>query len=375
MATSLTITRHDGSLGELAPVWGVLLDPEHPGAAFRSYAWISAWWRHASSRLSPWVLVARDGARIAAILPMYAERTILGGTRLRLMGDDIVGSDYVGVVAARGDEARAVSAFAAHLAMLGPDEILLDGLFEDDPLARALPGATVTPRYLCPFVATSGSFEAYLAGRPAGAGAQLRRRLRWLERQPGFALEELRAPGEVARGIEVLIRLHRARWALEGGSEAIDGRRVENLHRDAAAGLARAGWARVWQLSACGAPRAVLYGFRHGSRVAFYQAGHEPAWRPRSVGTVLLGHVLERCFDEGVAEFDFLRGSESYKQTWATGARRTVAVQQLGPGARAWLGNQGHEAWTLLRRAVKARVPGAAVELFRRTRRAVARAA
>jgi CelD/BcsL family acetyltransferase involved in cellulose biosynthesis len=332
------------------------------------------------------VLVARErdgaagesraglGGAVVALLPLYAERTRLGGRRLRLMGDDIVGSDYVGVVARPEDEPRAARAFAAHLAALPVDEVRLDGLLAADPLGRALAGAaTIAPRHACPHIALRGGFEAYLAARPEGAGEQWTRRLRWLARRPGFAVVEHADPDAVAAAMDVLFELHRRRWALDGGSQAIDGAPVESLHRDAAAGLARRGWARLWLLTVCGAPRAALYGFRHGRRFAFYQAGHDPAWRPRSVGTVLLGAVIARCFDEGLEEFDFLRGDEPYKWRWANGGRATVAVTLTGPGARAWLGSTGNEAWARVREAVKSTLPPATLEGLRRARRGLGR--
>src|SRR5206468_1738585 len=109
----------------------------------------------------------------------------------------------------------------------------------------------------------------WLGRLPLDGGAQLRRRRRWLERQPGFRIEVASAPAAVGEALEVLFRLHAARWAIAGGSEGIAGESVLAFHREAAAGLAARGWARIYLLHAAGDVRAALYGWERGGRFSF----------------------------------------------------------------------------------------------------------
>jgi CelD/BcsL family acetyltransferase involved in cellulose biosynthesis len=204
-------------------------------------------------------------------------------------------------------------------------------------------------------------------------GAQWRRRRRWLEQRPGFAFAELTAPDAVAAGLDALFALHHQRWSSDGGSDAIDSPAVEAFHRDAARRLAARGWARLYLLSVAGAPRAALYGFRHGDRFAFYQAGYDPEWRQRSVGTVLLGHVIARSFADGAREFDFLRGCESYKLKWANGWRATVQLRAAGPSLRARLVCHGRDGAQRLYALAKGALPATALAWARRTRKQLLR--
>jgi len=328
---------HTGPLENLAPAWQALIDPLHPGAPFRTFEWISSWWNAQSRARQPFLLLARRNREIVGLLPLYAAPTILGGRHLRFMADGVVGSDYLGAIARPEHLAAVSAAFARRLAQLPFDVIELDGLLADDHLVAALttsPRVETEQRYRCPYIRTRGDFNQYLSGLPDGTGSQFKRRLHTLQRIPGFALEVLTSPEEIALGIEVLFALHRQRWALAGGSDGIVGARVEAFHREAANGLARRGWARIFLLHADGAPRAALYGWVYGSRLAFYQSGQEPAWRARSVGTVLLGLVIRACFADGLSEFDFLHGSEPYKLRWATDSRQTVRVRMRGEGLR-----------------------------------------
>src|SRR6185503_20333868 len=156
-------------------------------------------------------------------------------------------------------------------------------------------------------------------------------------------------------------------------SDAIDSPDVEAFHRLAARALAERGWARLYILHAEGAPRAALYGFVHGDRFAFYQAGYDPEWRQRSVGTVLLGHIVRECFGEARSEFDFLRGTEPYKLKWANGWRETVRLRARDASLRALIHDAGRTAYWRLREAGKRALPDSALDWARRARKVVTR--
>src|SRR6185312_11062424 len=195
LAPALEISVHRGDLAALAADWDALFDPAHPGAVFRSWAWISAWWNSFSIGREPFVLLAREHGATVGILPLCSERSALGGRRLVFLGEGIVGSDYLGIVCRAGDEPRLADAFAHALARESFDELSLDGILRGDPLLPALEGvlpasrAEVELRYKCPHITLAGDFDRYLATLPDGTGAQWKRRLRWLEKRPGFEIE------------------------------------------------------------------------------------------------------------------------------------------------------------------------------------------
>jgi CelD/BcsL family acetyltransferase involved in cellulose biosynthesis len=295
------------------------------------------------------------------------------------MGEGIVGSDYLGIACNMADEERLARAFADHLARETYDELSLDGILRGDPLLPALEGVLpasrgeVETRYKCPHITLDGDFETYLKALPDGTGQQWKRRLKWLEKRPGYDIERLTDPDAIVVGLDALFELHHKRWAAEGGSDAIDSPDVEAFHRLAARALAERGWARLYILHAEGAARAALYGWKHGDRFAFYQAGYDPEWRQRSVGTVLLGHIVRDCFADKLHEFDFLRGTESYKLKWANGWRETVRLRARDSSLRAMLHDAGRSAYWRLREAGKRALSPSTLEWARRARKAVTR--
>jgi CelD/BcsL family acetyltransferase involved in cellulose biosynthesis len=86
-----------------------------------------------------------------------------------------------------------------------------------------------------------------------------------------------------------LLRLHRLRWAAEGGSDGIPSPAVEAFHREVAPLLAARGWLRIYRLLVEGKAIAAVYGIEVGRRFFYYQSGYDPAWSARSPGVVLVG--------------------------------------------------------------------------------------
>ena len=71
---------------------------------------------------------------------------------------------------------------------------------------------------------------------------------------------------------------------------------------------------------------AVFYGFGYQRQIINYQVAHDPLWDKYSPGTVLLYSVIEEAFNKGYEEFDFLRGNERYKNTWAKNSRNLFQI-------------------------------------------------
>ena len=363
--------------------WRALNQRARAGTMFLGPDWLEPWWNRFGEGRELASICVREGGRLIGLLPLFLETVRLGGIevrRLAFLGDGETGCDYLDVLAEPGREREVLDLCLARLMELPWDVCDLDGLWRESStalqLAHRFPPGRVSGsvvrdgrvRFVCPHIPLAGSWELYV--ETLNRRENLRRREKWLNRQPGVSVTCARDPEDARKGVEDFLGLHRARWAVEGGSDGLTDERHEGFHREAAQRLAQAGTLRMYTLFAARRPVASVYGVVHGQRFNYYQSGYDPAWACKSVGLVLLARTVQDAFAEGLQEFDFLRGNEGYKADWSRGERWTIQV-------RLWRGARGRAARTAMgaslfaRDALKAALPKGVMEAMRKARRAV----
>lgn len=368
------------ALARMRPEWDALMDASDAGP-FNAWEWIYPWCRRISPDRRPLVLTARDRTgTLVGLMPLGFELChVLGRQvgRLSFLGETFVGSDYLDVVARRGMEEPVTRAFAHGLREMhgGWDVLDLVDLREDSLSVKVLretfPDLEVraTDRYVCPYETfTPGEpFEAFL--KRTGRRDNYLRRRKWLEKQEGYRIERTEAPGELAAPMADFFRLHSARWAADGGSQGIHSHEVEAFHRDATQFLAERGQLRLYTMKVGGQAVASVYGLIYRDTFIYYQSGYDPEWRNRSVGLVLVGETFKDAIEGGLTQYDFLRGTETYKSDWTSKQRHTVAVRiHAFQGAGHWF-TRREELARDARNVVKRLLPEATVERIRRLRR------
>jgi CelD/BcsL family acetyltransferase involved in cellulose biosynthesis len=377
-ALAVRSSRDPRRLGELRAEWSALFDAASDPSPFLSFEWLEPWWRAFGGRREPWILEARDAAgALAGLLLLVGGRGPLGLRRWRLLGNGVTGADGLDVLARAGDAPAARAAIARALAEeAGAWDVLdLEDLPCGSPTVEAIMRATgargarslVERGFACPGFALAGTFAEHLARvrRRETYG----RRVRWLARQPGFRVEVATSPADAPAALEHLLRLHRLRWAAEGGSAGIPPGPVEDFHREVAPRLAARGRLRLYVLHVEGAAVAAVYGIEAGRRFSYYQSGYDPAWSARSPGLVLVGRTIEDAYARGLADYDFLRGLEPYKLDWAWDRRETCTLRVLAPSLRAGTAAVARGAWHGARSAARAVAPAGVWAALRRVRR------
>ncbi|MCY1077491.1 GNAT family N-acetyltransferase [Archangium lansingense] len=370
------------NLAGLRGAWSDLLDESRAGP-FNAWEWLYPWCRRIGADRKPFVLRAKDrSGALVGLLPLGVEHQWVLGMpvrRLAFLGETHVGSDYLDVIARRGREEEVARIFAEALWELRDQWDVLDltDLREDTVTVRVLretfekyrADLRMSTRYVCPYETLSKgeSFDDFL--KRTSRRDNFLRRKKWLEKQEGYRIEKTEAPGELAGPLTDFFRLHTARWELDGGSQGIRGRGVESFHRDATQLLAERGRLRLYTMKVGGRAVASVYGILHQDKFVYFQSGYDPAWRNRSVGLVLVGETFRDAIEAGLTEYDFLRGTESYKSDWTTQQRRTVSVRVLSPGGGGeWLVRR-EETMRQVREVAKRVLPQDMVERVRRFRR------
>ncbi|MGH2796415.1 MAG: GNAT family N-acetyltransferase [Thermoleophilaceae bacterium] len=322
-------------LETLAPEWRELATAR--GNAFLTPEWFFAWLRHYGDLAEAAVVVVRraDG-RVRGLVPLVEDRA--GPVRcLRFCGSNL-GDHFHPVahpedeLAVAGEAARLLASGGRRWRALALDHVSAEARWWRE-LVRSAPLPLATAAYRgdsLPFIELRGqTWDDYMASRSRNVRSQIRRKTRALEREHGAAFRRTAGPAELDRDLDSLFCLHDARWRAHGGS-TLASERSRAFHRDFAAAALERGWLRLWLLEVDSEPVAAWYGWCLGGRYSYYQAGFSPRWGRFSVGFVLLAHTMRMAVDEGVEEYDLLRGAEAYKARFATAERRVHTVVVTG---------------------------------------------
>jgi CelD/BcsL family acetyltransferase involved in cellulose biosynthesis len=351
MALDGTIVRSLEELGQLERTWRDLLARSSTDVPTLAPFWIEAWWRTFGTRGARRLRVAlfKRGERLLGIAPLlwrpHVYRPGIPFRRLELLAsgereEDEICSEYLGVIAERGEEEAVAAALASTLAAgaLGDwDEIVFPAMAGDGPMPELLARALAREKFVtrlessgaCPYVLLPSSWDDYVGAlAPSGryvVTRSLREFAKWAD---GTAeLHEARTPEEFERGKRILMSLHTERW---GDRNAFRSARFSEFHDAVMASLMSENALSLLWLTVRNEPVAALYNIVWRGRVYFYQCGRKLDV-PRGIrpGIVLHAHAIRRALEAGHREYDFLAGTSRYKTQLSTAIRPLVTVRAV----------------------------------------------
>jgi len=186
--------------------------------------------------------------------------------------------------------------------------------------------------------ATAGrDFRVYLAGRPGALRETVRRRLRDAERNARLGFAVLAGPDEVEAGIAEYEAVYARSWK--------EPEPFPRFNAELMRAAAQAGSLRLGLLRHDDAAIAVQLWIVRDRVAAVLKLAHDEAFKPLSPGTALTAWMIRRLIEtEQVAEIDFGRGDDPYKQLWTSARRRRIGVvlaNPLRPAGLALLARHG----------------------------------
>jgi len=339
---------------------------------FRSWAWMSNWWRHYGCddadtrriRRLFTLAVFDPSGRPVGIAPWYCEHTSSGGRVLRFLGSGEVCADYLSVLCEPPLENRVSRALSDWLTEAGSrpaerparpdadtwDLLELTGIDAEDAMIGRLAadlqqrGNTVhrRPGPNCWRIELPTSWEKYLAMLSKSHRKHIRRWERKLLATRRCVLHGVRRPADLSDAERILIDLHQRRHESLGKPGCFASRRFGAFHHDVMSGLLRNGQLHLTWVELDGKPIAAEYQLAGGGVVYAYQAGVDPRALEHSPGHLNCLLTLRRAIERGYLAFDFLRGDEPYKAHWRARPRSTLEVRVAAPRTSARL---RHQLW------------------------------
>ena len=341
---------------DMKPEWDDLLAASSAVNPFLTHGWLHAWWTHLHDARRLAILAVRSEGRLVAAAPLSLSRARLPWFwRYEFLGTGLAGSDYLDVIVRRGHETESVRALAAY-ARLQKRALHLEHLPESSAAAKLIAPLTESgwsirevPNGVCPVITLQGlTWDSYLATLGPAHRANVRRRLRSLQRNFGMRFDAVTADAPRAEALEALFAFHARRFASDG-STAFRTPALRAFHHDVTRVAMNEGWLRLFTMSLDDRIAAVMYGFSCGDRFYFYQHGFDDRYREHSAGLAVMALTIQAAIDEGLAEFDMLFGDEAYKSFWARERRQLLRVDLFPPHLAGHIHHGSVEAERTLR--------------------------
>ena len=352
------------AFGDLRDEWNSLVEVSRSKCVFLTHEWLFTWWKHLSGTRKLCILTARQDGRLAGILPLALrapQYSRMMPRSLEFLGSGLIGSDYLDAVALPEQEREVIEAFSDHLSRAGMVLHLTAVRHRSSvvaDLARHLCrdgwSATDSVINVCPYLDLRGkTWETYISCLGSSQRYNFNRRLKNLQRNYDVRIDVAPTSADARAILEIAIDLHRKRWASKTTSEAFQDAETVAFHREFVDLAVAKGWLRLFVMRIDGVPAAALYGLRYGDIFYFYQSGFDPAWSRQSVGLVMMGLAIRAAIEEGVAEYDFLHGTEEYKYHWSPQARELGRLELYPHHSRGRLSRRAVDLNRAVRKMAK----------------------
>jgi CelD/BcsL family acetyltransferase involved in cellulose biosynthesis len=331
--------------------WDRLLAESDQRVYFLRWSWNQLWWqvfKPQASRL--FVITCRDEqGRLAGLAPLFLRQRRTAGIphvrEVMFLGTGIYAqtSEYLDVVARRGYERAVAETVGKYLReskewdRLWLKEVPSGSVVLPHLVETLGSGAEVEACNRSHYIDTTSDWEIFRQSLSRSTRKHLARQTRRFFETYDCQFKRVDREEEIGQAMDALVRLHQARWRSKGepGSFALPG--IEELLRGAAQEGMREGRLRLWTLALNGEIAAVRLAFFDNGVVHAIQGGFDPAYTKDSLGSVMLGLCIRDCIeDETVREYDFMGGTDAYKDWWTKDGRETVTLTCMRSGVRSF---------------------------------------
>jgi CelD/BcsL family acetyltransferase involved in cellulose biosynthesis len=343
-------------LSEVKRNWDAVYRADPEAQFFLSWMWMSKWLSMLGSQ-NRWVILAAksssDPSTYVAFFPlrfrvkksksngrMYYEIAMAGNRA----------ADYTGFICAPGFENDAIPAFAECLKRLQWKILNLEFICASDArirlLLRHFPRPEFSMRAIedtneldninlcrCPYVKLASDWDSYLERDLSANGRQkIRRLLRKVENSSEFRITHATTQ-TLHRDVSVLLDFWALRWGSRKG-ERLDS--IQKIYRTMLVhcfGRGSVFLPVLWKEESPLGALALLIDTEKRS-LLFYVGGRNATVNSPPPGVILHAYCIRYAIHRGFVTYEFLRGNESYKYSFAKEERRIrhIIVSASGAG-------------------------------------------
>lgn len=302
----------------ISPAWQTLLDKSNSHRVFSSPQWYLAT-IDVFEELIPWVWILQDGDHLRGIAPLVLQKD---NDCLGFLSDL---ADYQDIIVAEND-LQAASALLQDI-IAAPHQLMLAGLRSESNVCRAFAAmevdrcqldflpSSIYGEHICYFSDLSRGYGDYFQSLSGRFRANVRKTVARATAQQCEVCEL--TPQQISGGqvTEHFLRLHLLRFP----DRLFSRPKPQAFCRRILPELFMQGLLRVFVVRKNDELIAIQLSMHDIHSLGIWNGGFDPLFAAIAPGKLLTHLQIELCGREGINRFDFLRGDEDYKKSWATG--------------------------------------------------------
>lgn len=173
-----------------------------------------------------------------------------------------------------------------------------------------------------PYLPVAGQWKAFLAGRSKKFRYKFQRRAASIAELEGAELRWYFTPESVPELQAAIFAIEPRSWKQALGKAITSSESERRYHEALLPALARHGVLEANVLHIRGNPVAYNLGCRSRGWVGHLKTSFDTAYSQYSPGAVVIDSAIQRAFEQGASEFDFLGDADPHKLTWTDNVRR-----------------------------------------------------
>ena len=312
-------------LQQIRSAWDSLVNASQCNNVFSSFIWSMTSFK-CYQNLKPWVIVAYRGDAVVGLLPIAiesAKRTIRFANRL---------ADYHDTIVAKEDD-EVADALLNYLVDTLPKgySLLLQRLRPDGNLYRSLKSSFTEEKLAISrgvsqttlYAQLPDTYDFYLQSRSKLHRKNIRRCLRNAARDQVVVKQLTPANFEAEKLPDLFLKLHLLRF---GEASGLDNQAHKSFIKQAIPQLFTEELIKVFALF----DKEQIVGIdllpMGRKSICAWNGGFDPNYQYYSPGYLMFAAEFEYAITQGLKEFDFLRGSQAYKERWVNGERSIQAI-------------------------------------------------
>jgi CelD/BcsL family acetyltransferase involved in cellulose biosynthesis len=315
----------------------------YPGASiFSSWDWLISWWESFHNHQQLEVVTGFDSAAgLVGMAALYLFKEhfsrFLSLRCLRFVGDGSGDSDNLDFVVRPGFEAAFAKTFLEYLDQQRDrwDIVRLNTLPTDSSVANQIEQLLSNAQWTsfksgreCCSIFLPSTWEQYLATLSSEERNNIHRYRRRLERRYAVRIYRCSHEHQLPTCLDALFRLHQLRWQERGEQGTFASPERRPFYKRLSTRLLTKNRLEFWILELNGQIAAAQFAMRYRDKVYQLQEGYDPEHSSNRVGMILRAEALKQLISDGVRTYDFLAGSDKYKERWGVtkGSYRDITI-------------------------------------------------